>query len=162
MLYNCSSYYKIKYNKKILEIAMTDYKLFEEYDRLPGVPPKLLSRVKKLCGSTYADLLFHIPHSVIDRRAFTTIENAESGKLQTLKVIVTSVKTPANARSPFKVYVTDESAEIMELLFFNVGNWIKKSFPEGKQMYLSGMVEEDFASKKIATSRNLPSYSKCR
>ncbi|HAG53271.1 MAG TPA: ATP-dependent DNA helicase RecG [Alphaproteobacteria bacterium] len=128
---------------------MTDYKLFEEYDRLPGVPPKLLSRVKKLCGSTYADLLFHIPHSVIDRRAFTTIENAEAGKLQTLKVVVTSVKNPANARSPFKVYVTDESAETMELLFFNVGNWIKKSFPEGKQMYLSGMLEEDFASKKM-------------
>jgi ATP-dependent DNA helicase RecG len=124
-------------------------KIFEEYDRLPGVPPKLLSRVKKLCGSTYADLLFHIPHSVIDRRAFTTIEDAVSGKLQTLKVIVTSTKAPANQKAPFKVFVTDESAETLELLFFNVGNWIKKSFPEGKQLYISGVVETDFVSKKI-------------
>ena len=128
---------------------MTDYKLFEEYDKLPGVPPKLLSKVKKLCGSTYADLLFHIPHTVIDRRAFTTIENAESGKLQTLKVIVTSTKNPSNPRTPFKVFVTDKSAETLELLFFNVGNWIKKSFPEGKEMYISGIVESDMVSKKI-------------
>lgn len=128
---------------------MTDYKLFEEYDKLPGVPPKLLSKVKKLCGSTYADLLFHIPHTVIDRRAFTTIENAEFGKLQTLKVVVTSTKNPSNPRTPFKVFVTDESAETLELLFFNVGNWIKKSFPEGKEMYISGIVESDMVSKKI-------------
>ena len=124
-------------------------KIFEEYDRLPGVPPKLLSRVKKLCGPTYADLLFHIPHTVIDRRAFTTIEDAIPSKLQTLKVVVTSSKAPANARSPFKVFVTDKSAETMELLFFNVGNWIKKSFPEGKEMYISGIVEADMLSKKI-------------
>tara|TARA_Y100001960_G_scaffold330522_1_gene424768 strand:- start:8915 stop:10990 length:2076 start_codon:yes stop_codon:yes gene_type:complete len=124
-------------------------KLFEEYDRLPGVPPKLLSRVKKLCGSTYADLLFHLPHTVIDRRAVTTIEDAVSGKMQTLKVIVTETISPKNSRTPFKVLVTDESAEILEILFFNVGNWIKKSFPQGKQLYLSGIVEVDFVSKKM-------------
>jgi ATP-dependent DNA helicase RecG len=128
---------------------MTQHKLFEHYEKLPGVPPKLLSRVQKLCGSTYADLLFHLPHSVIDRRNITTIENAVAGKLQTLKVIVTDTISPNNSRSPFKILVTDKSSETLEILFFNVGDWMKKSFPQGKQLYLSGIVDIDMLTKKM-------------
>ncbi|MCP4354979.1 MAG: ATP-dependent DNA helicase RecG [Proteobacteria bacterium] len=125
------------------------HKLFTEYDRLPGVPPKLLSKIKKLCGSTYADLLFHIPHSVVDRTYFTTVANAVDGKINTLKVGVKEVHFPENRKQPLKIIVGDDSGEDMQLLFFHATPWMKKNFPVGRKMVISGVVESDFMSKKI-------------
>ncbi len=124
--------------------------LFAPVSALEGVGPKLeKSLTRLLSGSEHgeparvANLLFHLPHTVIDRRNQPGIALAPNGAIVTLKVRVDRHQ-PAprgNRRVPSRIFVHDDTGE-MALVFFNASfDWVAKSLPVGETRYVSGKVD---------------------
>ena len=124
--------------------------LFEPVSALEGIGPKLTHTLTRLFHgretgepARIADLLFHLPHSIIDRRNRPGIANAVEGQVSTFKVHVDKHVAPprGNRRIPYKIEVHDETGE-MTLVFFRGHNeWLEKSMPEGEVRYVSGRPE---------------------
>ena len=67
--------------------------LFASTDTLPGVGPKVAARFERLLGegpkgARILDLLFHLPYAVIDRSARPPLNEAPTGTIVTLKLLV--------------------------------------------------------------------------
>ena len=124
--------------------------LFAPVSSLAGIGPKLekaLNRLffgnEKADAARLVDLLFHIPHSIIDRRQQPAIADALEGAIVTMKVWVDSHSPPPrdNRRVPYRVQVHDDSAT-MTLVFFHAHQaWIEKALPIGEMRYVSGKME---------------------
>ena len=124
--------------------------LFEPVTSLDGIGPKLGKLFANLLGSgpelpipRVKELLFHLPHALIDRRDQPGIANATEGKVQTFKVQIDKHIPPprSNRRIPYRVMVHDDTAE-MTLVFFHAhGDWLTKTLPEGQQRFVSGRIE---------------------
>ena len=121
--------------------------LFAPVSSLSGIGPKLAKLITRLLrGSEHepeariADLLFHIPYSVIDRRNQPGIAHAISGTIATFKVRVDRHIAPprGNRRVPYRIEVHDDSGE-MTLVFFHArADWLQKAMPEGETRFVSG------------------------
>ena len=88
-------------------------------------------------------LLFHLPHSIIDRTARPTIMAAVPGAIVTLSLHVDRHQPPprANRRVPYRVFCHDESGEIALTFFRAQGAWLERSLPVGETVLVSGKVE---------------------
>jgi|GEM_PF-1424785 len=124
--------------------------LFVPVSNLEGIGPKLTKTLTRLFHGNenadparIADLLFHIPHSVIDRRNQPGIANAQEGVVSTFKVIVDSHNAPprGNRRIPYRINVHDETGEMALVFFRGQSDWLSKSMPVGETRYVSGKVE---------------------
>jgi ATP-dependent DNA helicase RecG len=124
--------------------------LFAPLASIKGVGPKLEKLFTRLLRggeagepARVADLLFHLPHSVIDRRRMGEIATAPQGAIVTLKVRVDRHQPSprGNKRIPFRVFVHDESGEMALVFFHAVADWIGRSLPVGEVRYISGRVE---------------------
>ena len=124
--------------------------LFAPVSSLAGIGPKLEKALNRLFfgndkadAARLVDLLFHIPHSIIDRRQQPAIADALEGAIVTMKVWVDSHSPPprGNRRVPYRVQVHDDSAT-MTLVFFHAHQaWIEKALPIGEMRYVSGKME---------------------
>ncbi len=124
--------------------------LFVPVSNLEGIGPKLTKTLTRLFHGNengdparIADLLFHIPHSVIDRRNQPGIANAQEGIVSTFKVIVDSHNAPprGNRRIPYRINVHDETGEMALVFFRGHSDWLSKSMPIGETRYVSGKIE---------------------
>ncbi|MEM7464396.1 MAG: ATP-dependent DNA helicase RecG [Pseudomonadota bacterium] len=124
--------------------------LFAPVSQLEGIGPKLEKTLTRLLAGNehgqpakIADLLFHLPYQIIDRRRQPGIARSPEGAIVTLKVHVDRHR-PAprgNKRIPYRVFVHDETGE-MALVFFHAhAEWINKSLPVGETRYVSGKME---------------------
>lgn len=117
------------------------FPLFAALDKLPGLGPRLSKLAAKLCGEHVVDLLWHLPVSIIDRRASPSLALAENGAIITLKVKVEWHQKPAHRRQPYRVRCSDGSGFI-DLVFFNArDDWLEKNLPVGEWRAISGRVE---------------------
>jgi ATP-dependent DNA helicase RecG len=121
--------------------------LFAPADSLPGVGAKYAKLFDRLLGkpggARVVDVLFHLPHAALDRRARPKIRDAQLDQIATLEVRVAEHRPPAsNRKGPFKVLVEDDTGDV-ELVFFlaNV-EWIKKRLPIGATRWVSGKLEQ--------------------
>ncbi len=122
--------------------------LFAPLSSLDGIGPKLEKNLSRLLkgGEEVArvgDLVFHLPHSIVDRRNQPGIAGAAEGAIVTLKVRVDRHQPPprGNRRVPYRVFVDDDSGE-MALVFFHAHtSWLEKTLPVGETRYVSGRVE---------------------
>jgi ATP-dependent DNA helicase RecG len=124
--------------------------LFVPVSSLEGIGPKLTKTLTRLFRGNenaetarIADLLFHIPHSIIDRRNQPGIANAREGVVSTFKVIVDNHVIPprGNRRIPYKINVHDETGEMTLVFFRGQSNWLMQAMPEGEMRFVSGKVE---------------------
>lgn len=124
--------------------------LFAPVSTLEGVGPKLEKAMTRLFrGSENADparlrdLVFHLPHSVIDRRRQPGIAASPEGVIVTLKIHVDRHQPSprGNRRIPYRVFVHDETGE-MALVFFSAHrDYLEKALPIGEARFVSGKVE---------------------
>ena len=124
--------------------------LFAPVSSLSGVGPKLEKALTRLFHGSdsgeparICDLLFHIPHSIIDRRNQPAIVEALNGTIVTLKVHVDrhQPSPPGRKNVPYRVYVHDDSGE-MALVFFQArASWLEGLLPVGQTRYVSGTFE---------------------
>ncbi|MBB2163720.1 ATP-dependent DNA helicase RecG [Gluconacetobacter sp. 1b LMG 1731] len=107
---------------------------------LPGVgaaTAKLLARATS--GTRVADLLFHLPESVIDRRYRPPMRDAVPGRICTLSGTVQRIDAPARgSRQPWRVRLSDGSGAI-DLAFFSP--YQARQMVTGSAVAISGMLD---------------------
>jgi len=115
-----------------------------------GVGPKVGGLIAKIVPADVSDrearagdLLFTLPHSVIDRRNRPGIAYGAEGAIVTLDVRIDRHQPPprGNKSVPYRVFAHDDTGEIA-LTFFHANNaWLEKSMPVGEKIVVSGKME---------------------
>ncbi len=117
------------------------FSLFAPVTSLPGVGPRIAKAIATLAGPHVADLLWHLPSGLIDRRFAPRVSDAPAGAVATMTVQVIGHDPPRNPRLPYKVLCSDETGEL-ELVFFHARpDFLRKVLPEGETRVVSGKVE---------------------
>ena len=123
--------------------------LFAPLSTLAGIGPKLGELFARLLGQEtvedcrVVDLVFHFPHSIVDRRNQPGIANAPQGVIVTITGRVDRHQPPPPGKSnqPYRVFLHDETGELA-LTFFHVkGNWLEKTLPVDETVVVSGKVD---------------------
>jgi len=122
--------------------------LFAPLNSLPGIGPKAGEPYARLLGREsiddcrVIDLVFHAPHSLIDRRHQPGIARAPQGVIVTITGRVDRHQPPPPRTSqPYRVFLHDDTGELA-LTFFRVkGNWLEKALPIDETVTVSGKVD---------------------
>jgi ATP-dependent DNA helicase RecG len=117
------------------------FPLFAATTTLPGVGPRIGKMLDKLAGPYVADLLWHLPSGLVDRRFSPKVAEAPDGRIATLTVRVERHRPPANPRLPYKVACTDETGHLTLVFFHAQADWLAKALPPGEVRVVSGKVE---------------------
>ena len=124
--------------------------LFAPATTLDGVGPKIAALIENVIPADttgrdlrVGDLLFVLPHSVIDRRKRYRIDDALEGVIVTLELTVDRHQPPprGNRSGPYRVFAHDDSGEIALTFFHAKGEWLAKMLPEGERVIVSGRME---------------------
>lgn len=123
--------------------------LFASISSLPGVGPKVSELLVKLLDREtiddcrVIDLIFHAPHSIIDRREQPGIARAPQGAIVTITGRVDRHQPPPNPRSnvPYRVYLHDETGELALVFFRGKAQWLEKQLPIDETVTVSGKVD---------------------
>ncbi|WOS64599.1 ATP-dependent DNA helicase RecG [Sinorhizobium fredii] len=123
--------------------------LFSPLDSLPGIGPRTGELYARLLGREsiddcrVIDLIFHAPHSLIDRRQQPGIAYAPQGSIVTITGRVDRHHPSPRGRPnvPYRVFLHDDTGELA-LTFFRVkGNWLEKALPIDETVIVSGKVD---------------------
>jgi ATP-dependent DNA helicase RecG len=118
--------------------------LFAPVTSLSGVGPKQDKLFRYLLGCDEAprlvDLLFHLPASVVDRRARPKIRDAVPGTIVTLEVTIDRHRPPppGRSRTPHQVYASDDTGDVVLTYFRAQPGYVEKLLPVGEKRYVSG------------------------
>jgi ATP-dependent DNA helicase RecG len=124
--------------------------LFVPLTSLEGVGPKVASMIEKIVPADLgerharaADLLFLLPHSIIDRRNRPGIAFAAEGAIVTLDVRIDRHQPPprGNRSVPYRVYAHDDTGEVALTFFHAHAAWLQSQLPEGAHVVVSGRME---------------------
>ena len=121
--------------------------LFVPVTTIPGIGPKMDKLLRFLLNRDetprIADLLLHLPVSVIDRRARPKIRDAEIGKMVTLEVTVDRHRpAPAGrARAPHLAYASDDTGDVVITYFRAYPGQVEKILPVGEKRFVSGTTQ---------------------
>src|SRR6202795_3019099 len=121
--------------------------LFAPVTSLSGVGPRQDKLFRYLLGRDdtprLVDLLFHLPASVIDRRARPKVREIVPGTVVTIEVTVDRHRPtpPRNPRAPHLVYVSDETGDVVLTYFRAQPGYVEKLLPVGSKRYVSGTAQ---------------------
>lgn len=116
------------------------FPLFADVQTLPGVGPKIAKSLSQIGIETPRDLLFLLPHGVIDRRRRDTIRGAPLG-IVTVGVETLAHRAPARRGGAYRVMVRDAQEDFPIVFFHARGEYLKKIMPIGEQRVVSGKLE---------------------
>lgn len=122
------------------------FPFFASLNSLPGIGKKTAGLCEKLCGSTVADLLFHMPTGFIDRRLKTTIAEAPETGIVTLEVVADRHIPAPTRKSPYRVICHDETGTVQVVFFHVFGNYPAQALPIGEKRFINGKIERYGAS----------------
>ncbi|MFH1159027.1 MAG: ATP-dependent DNA helicase RecG [Pseudomonadota bacterium] len=115
--------------------------LFQSTKAVPGVGPRLTRLLEKTAGARVADLFWHLPSGIIDRRYAPKIADAQAGQIATLTLTVDEHAAPRRPSLPYRVRCHDDTG-VVDLIFFNVrGDYLAQQLPPGEQRIVSGKLE---------------------
>ena len=122
--------------------------LFKSIRALDGVGPKNASLMEKLLGGEkIMDLLRHKPIDCIHRGKITPLSNINKEGIATIKVTVTGHSPSRRRGAPYRISAKDGD-QPMDIVYFNApGQWLKDTYPIGKEIVISGKIE--FYNDKI-------------
>ncbi len=123
--------------------------LFSPVSALPGVGPKIAELLVKLLrretpdDTRVVDLLFHAPHSLIDRRNQPGIARAPQGAIVTVTARVDRHQPPPRGKSniPYRVTLHDETGELTLVFFRGQAAWLEKQLPLDEEVTVSGKID---------------------
>jgi len=110
---------------------------------LGGIGPRIGKLVAKAAGPHVADLYWHLPSGIIDRRFTPKIAAAPEGQIATIAVTVEKHYPPPRYRRqiPYKVRCRDDTGVLMLVFFHAHQDYIEKTLPVGATRLVSGKVE---------------------
>ncbi|WP_322414249.1 ATP-dependent DNA helicase RecG [Mesorhizobium huakuii] len=124
--------------------------LFVPITSLAGVGPKVGALIEKVVTADLGDrtaragdLLFVLPHTVIDRRSRPGIAGSAEGQIVTLDVRIDRHQPPprGNRSVPYRVYAHDDTGEIGLTFFHAHAAYLEKAMPVGEHVVVSGRME---------------------
>lgn len=124
--------------------------LFVPITALDGVGPKVAALIEKVVPSDLADraarvgdLLFVLPHSVIDRRSRPGVALSPPGAVVTLELRIARHQPPprGNRSVPYRVYGFDATGEVALTFFHANAAWLERTLPEGEDVVVSGRMD---------------------
>ncbi|MEL7463284.1 MAG: ATP-dependent DNA helicase RecG [Pseudomonadota bacterium] len=115
--------------------------LFTDLAKLPGVGPKTQKLYEKMEITRPRDLLFTLPHNVIDRRPRASVAGAPLDEVVTVPVLVEEHFPSRTPGGPHRVRVRDEGAEFMLIFFRARSDWLRQQLPMGQRRVVSGKIE---------------------
>jgi ATP-dependent DNA helicase RecG len=124
--------------------------MFAPLTALPGVGDKVATLLEKIVTADLTDrrarvidLVFTLPHAVIDRRNRPGIAAAVSGAIVTLEVRIDRHQPPprGNRNAPYRVFAHDDTGEIALTFFHAHAAHLQKLMPEGEKILVSGRME---------------------
>ncbi|SES67261.1 ATP-dependent DNA helicase RecG [Oceanicella actignis] len=118
------------------------FPLFSEVTRLDGVGPKTAKALARAGLTRPRDMLFTLPHGVVDRRRRPELGAPDEGEVVTLEATVVAHLPPASRGRPHRVRMRDAAGRGFELVYFHARrDWLEKLLPEGARRLVSGRVE---------------------
>src|SRR3954471_16116040 len=123
--------------------------LFAALTSLPGIGPKQEKLYARLLGREgevprIADLLFHLPSGMVDRRARPKLRDVQPGTVVTVAVTIDQHRPspPNRPRAPYRIYTSDDSGGTLILTYFNARrDYLEKLLPVGATRYVSGTTD---------------------
>ena len=117
------------------------FPLFADVQTLPGVGPKVAKHMAQIGIETPRDLIFLLPHGVIDRRRRDTIKGAPLPGTLTVEVEVVAHRPAARRGGAYRVLVRDAQEDFPIVFFHARGDYLKKILPVGERRVVSGKFE---------------------
>jgi ATP-dependent DNA helicase RecG len=117
------------------------FPLFAGLETLAGVGPKTAKNFAQMAVEKPRDLLFTLPHSVVDRRQKASVLEVVPGDIGTIKVTVVRHQRPSRRGLPYRVHVEDAQTTFQLVFFRGSDEWYEKQLPLGVQRVVSGKVE---------------------
>ncbi len=114
--------------------------IFSEITKLKGVGPKLSKYLKKKRIEKIKDIILNLPFSETDRSKIYKLSELEVGKVQTIKVLVKKLIFPRIRNLPNKIICEDDSGKIDIVYFNSREGYLRKLFPIGKWLIISGRI----------------------
>ena len=117
------------------------YPLFSEITLIPGIGPKTFKLLESKIGKNVIDLLFHLPHTVINRLDSLDLKHCPTNSIVTKKILITKqISNFYNSKRPLRLLGSCENIEV-EIVFFNYkGQYIEKNFPVNSTVIVSGKI----------------------
>lgn len=117
--------------------------LYRSIRTLDGVGPKNAKLLEKLLGGErIIDLLRHKPIECINRQNQAALAQARPDHIVTATVTVTAHSPSRRRGMPYRITAKDASAAI-DIVYFNApGQWLKDTYPVGKEVIISGKIEK--------------------
>ncbi|MFT5181364.1 MAG: ATP-dependent DNA helicase RecG [Alphaproteobacteria bacterium] len=119
------------------------FPVFAPVTSIKGVGPRIGALIERAAGPHIADLVWHLPTGLLDRRYAPVLRDAEPGRIATLTVRVEAHRPPppGNRRVPYRINCADETGDIVLVFFHARGDYLEKTLPVGEQRVVSGAVE---------------------
>ena len=120
--------------------------LFAPATVLPGIGPKIAPLIARAVGAEgeealVRDLLFDLPSGLVDRRHRPPLYEMPPSGPVTVEGVVERIEKPRGADSPWRVVLSDGNATIQIVYFKAQPDWLKKLYPLGTRLVVSGDVE---------------------
>ncbi len=117
------------------------FPLFGDLGGLTGIGPKTADALQHIGVGSPRDLLFTLPHSVVDRRLRDTVQGAELPGTLTVEVQVGQHRMPRNKAGAYRVTVEDARTAFQIVFFHARGDYVARILPPGARRIVSGKVE---------------------
>jgi ATP-dependent DNA helicase RecG len=120
--------------------------LFASIRVLPGVGPRVGALIARVAGADsdeppVRDLLFHLPAGYVDRRQRPPLYEMPPSGPVTVEGVVERIEKPRGPDSPWRIVLADGNAAIQIVYFKAQPDWLKKLYPIGARLVVSGSVE---------------------
>lgn len=117
------------------------FPLFGELTGLRSVGPKTAQALVAKGIERPGDLLFTLPHNVIDRIPRRSVMDVTPPNVATVTVTVVSHDPPHRDGLPYRVMVEDAGTRFQLVFFRPRMAWLKQRLPVGAERIISGKVE---------------------
>lgn len=117
------------------------YPLFRDTESLKGIGGRTGSALERIGIRLVRDLLLHLPDSVIDRAAVSSVSDIEPPAHATVRVRVER-HLPGHAGRPHRIEVIDAGRRFALVYFGSRTGHLKRQFPVGGTLVVSGKVEK--------------------
>ncbi len=117
------------------------FPLFADLTNLAGIGPKTATNLAQIDIAKPRDLLFTLPHAVIDRRRRDSVLGLNYPDTATVQVLVGRHTPPRQKGRPYRITVEDAETAF-QLVFFHANpEYLHRMLPEGERRVVSGKVE---------------------
>ncbi|MEP2715390.1 ATP-dependent DNA helicase RecG [Pseudophaeobacter sp.] len=117
------------------------FPLFADAETLKGVGPKTAQNMAQIGLETPRDLVFSLPHSILDRRRRDSIQGLDLPAIATVEVEVGSHVPARNRGGAYRINVADQEVEFQLVFFHGRSRYLEAQCPEGSRRLVSGKVE---------------------